>query len=290
VSGERNTVDAHAEAQQAPRRYQTAFEAFAANGAGDAPAWLQERRAEALAAFVQSGFPTGSQEAWRFTDLRSLARTPFALAPQATIAPEQLARTAVTLHGDRAVFVNGRFDPELSLLDGLPEGVRFGNLRDFVSAGDQVIAEHLGSYAGVEGHPFAALNTAFLADGAYADNTPSRISDGCWSSVTPDNSHYWFHLTCCPHNTLKMFRDKTFLKEFAMNPPVPSGTKSDEHYHPKFASKGARFLLLTSGSLWPLPPRYVNEFKAWGGCCADTGAPPERKRPRAFKYSMPRTL
>lgn len=101
---------------------------------------------------------------------------------------------------------------------------------------------------GKVGVAFLPWSTCYYLDnGAYASNTPSRISGGCWSSVAPDNSHYWFHLTCCPHKTLKVFREDNFLKEFAMNPPVPSGTRNDEFYHPKFASKGARFLVITAG-------------------------------------------
>jgi hypothetical protein len=60
--------------------YLTAFQAFSENGAGKAPRWLKERRQSAIDRFVEMGFPTTRQEAWRFTDVKRLATTDFTLA------------------------------------------------------------------------------------------------------------------------------------------------------------------------------------------------------------------
>jgi Fe-S cluster assembly protein SufD len=66
------------------------------------------------------------------------------------------------------VFVNGRFEPELSDLGKLPAGVR---LWDLASAWGKVpvLAERLGRIASYENAAFTALNTAFMNDGAVLE-------------------------------------------------------------------------------------------------------------------------
>ncbi len=84
--------------------------------------------------------------------------------------------------------------------------------------------------------------------GLESNGNAEEVSNGCWSSVVKDNSRYWYHLTCCPHKTLKVFKNADFIEEVTINAgPRPSGTKSDEFYHPKSASKGPRFLTVTGG-------------------------------------------
>ncbi len=88
----------------------------------------------------------------------------------------------------------------------------------------------------------------YITDGAYASNEKTQISNGCWSSVTRDNSHYWFHLICCPHDEIKVFHNDDYIANVAFDPtPLPSGTKDDEFYHPKFASHGNRIIVITGG-------------------------------------------
>jgi Fe-S cluster assembly protein SufD len=168
VTGESAQMTKGAALANAHRRYQRVFDAFAANGAGDAPEWLKERRAKALAGFMLSGFPTGNQEAWRFTDIKAIARTEFDLAPAAAVTGAELEGLVPAVPGARrAVFVNGRFSAGASSLEELPAGVRFGSLRDFLDTDGDRIRAHLGAHASTAEQPFGALNTAFLADGAY---------------------------------------------------------------------------------------------------------------------------
>jgi len=154
----------------AAERYAAAFEAFANNGAGSAPAWLKERRERAMARFADVGFPSGRQEEWRFTDVKPIARVPFTLAP----APEAHGITAEAVQphlvggkpGHAAVFVNGHFAPELSSLDRLPAGVTLDSLRGALERQPDLVQEHLGRHAADERSPFTALGTAFTSDGA----------------------------------------------------------------------------------------------------------------------------
>jgi Fe-S cluster assembly protein SufD len=147
--------------------YVAAYRAFAGNGAATAPEWLRQLRDGGIARFVEAGFPSTKQEEWRFTNVATLAATPFALAPRSPL-PVPRAALDPFLLGDaaplRAVFVNGRFAPDLSQLDGLPAGVRVGSLAQAWAAAPDALRTLLGGTIATE--PFVALNAAFLADGA----------------------------------------------------------------------------------------------------------------------------
>jgi len=158
------------DAVRAAERYVEAQRAFAGNGAGAAPAWLRGLRERGLERFRSRGFPTTRLEEWRFTSVEPLVVTPFALAGAGAREP---APDAVAAHllpgpaGPRLVFVNGRFAPRLSSAAGLPAGVVATSLAEAVARDLGPVSEHLGG-SGADGQgPFAALNTAFLADGAF---------------------------------------------------------------------------------------------------------------------------
>ena len=152
-------------------RYQTAHRAFATNGAAGAPPWLRELRQGALVRFGELGFPSTRLEAWRFTNVAPIAETPFELAgaPRSALPPLQALEPH--LLGDaaphRLVFVNGHFSDALSQRTGLPDGVRVGSLAAALVQDGELVRRHLGRIAGFEEHAFRALNTAFLADGAF---------------------------------------------------------------------------------------------------------------------------
>src|SRR5258707_93009 len=72
--------------------------------------------------------------------------------------------------GATLVFVDGQFAPELSTGAGgegpLPPGVLVGSLADVLAREPQTLTPWLGRHTSFQDQPFAALNTAFLHDGA----------------------------------------------------------------------------------------------------------------------------
>ncbi|HXF95664.1 MAG TPA: Fe-S cluster assembly protein SufD [Gemmatimonadales bacterium] len=150
--------------------YLAAYRAFAANGASRAPAWLRELHEAGITRFGELGFPSTKQEEWRFTSVAPLAETPFELARPAPAAVPELRDIEPFLLGEaaphRLVFVNGRFSERLSRLEGFPAGVRVASLAAALAHEPELVRAHLGRYAGYADHPFRALNTAFIADGA----------------------------------------------------------------------------------------------------------------------------
>jgi Fe-S cluster assembly protein SufD len=152
-------------------RYVADFEAFAGNGAAGAPAWLKQIREGAIARFAELGFPTTKQEEWRFTSVAAIADRRFVLAhaPRSPLpALSDIERSCVGV-GPRVVFVNGRHVPELSSGPALPAGVQATSLAAALQSdvSGELARAHLARHAPWHDSPFAALNTAFLADGAF---------------------------------------------------------------------------------------------------------------------------
>lgn len=126
------------------------------------PDWLSVLRTEAFARVNSLGFPTTRDEAWRFTNVARIVRTPFQLARGVGLAhPGPLPGG----EGARIVFVNGRYAPELSRSSGGP--ILFQSLPEALLEAPQALQPHLGRRAKFERNAFAALNTAFLEDGAF---------------------------------------------------------------------------------------------------------------------------
>ena len=112
--------------------------------------WITELRERGAARFAEVGFPTTRQEAWRFTDIRSIAGTSYGKAT---------SRWTVETNGTRGVMVG-----------------------DLSKAAD-IAQAHLGRYADLAANPFTALATAFLEDVQVVSipartevSTPIRLS------------------------------------------------------------------------------------------------------------------
>jgi Fe-S cluster assembly protein SufD len=128
--------------------------------------WFNELRAEAVDRVGVLTVPTIRDEEWRFTDLSPLTKLSF----QPVRMPVGLKRADVERFRfeeatTRLVFVDGIHAPELSSVarDG---GVVVANLSAAGTAHEAAIDLHLGRHLEFHDSVFAALNTAFLHDGA----------------------------------------------------------------------------------------------------------------------------
>jgi Fe-S cluster assembly protein SufD len=128
---------------------------------------LASIRHEAARRFAELGFPTTRDEEWRFTNVSSIARTQFSVAPDDLNAEEaELLDQHLFPNegGPRLVFINGHYLHELSDWE-LPKGMRATPLREANGA----VETHLGRYAACQDRAFVALNTANFVDGAYIE-------------------------------------------------------------------------------------------------------------------------
>lgn len=139
--------------------------AFTARRRDDDP--LAERRDAAMQAFTALGLPNRRTEAYKYTRIEKRLTGDLALADADTasdltdVAPFRLPN----LDADLLVVVNGTVRPDLSSLDGLPEGVVAGSVRETAQAEPGLVLPHLAQRA--DDGVFEAMNTAFDADGAF---------------------------------------------------------------------------------------------------------------------------
>jgi Fe-S cluster assembly protein SufD len=131
--------------------------------------WLQTLRQSGADRFASVGYPAGSDEEWRLTNVSPIARIPF--VPAGTQIDEEaieLARQssfgvdAVT----ELVFVNGHLAPSLSRAGKLPRGATAGSFGQALASGSPSLKRHLGRVADISANPFVALNTSLMRDGA----------------------------------------------------------------------------------------------------------------------------
>jgi Fe-S cluster assembly protein SufD len=127
-------------------------------------------RDAAFRRFEAAGLPHRRIEEWKYTDLRALMREARAIAGTPDQFAKARAKDAGRLVGDidarRIVVVDGAFVPELSDAANLPDGLRIRSMAEALTAGDPLLAKHLGKVVPSDGEGVIALNTALMRDGA----------------------------------------------------------------------------------------------------------------------------
>ena len=138
--------------------------------AAGGPPWLAGLRRRGAERFREAGVPDTRVEAWRFTNLKPLRKQEFRWSPgsdaAATSPREVESMVLADAGGIRLTFVNGSFSPALSR-ERLPaEGAVASGLASLLEDREAMPSGLLGTAVDLERHPFAALNTAFMTDGA----------------------------------------------------------------------------------------------------------------------------
>ena len=170
-------------------------------GAG-APAWLQDIRDNAWSRFSGTGFPTARRgnERWKYTNVGPIAKIDFEfpLIAAAANGSKSLVPTYAIdgLAVYDLVFVDGRYSPELSSPAAGSNGITAASMAASTRDGSLDIENHVGRYAPLDDDGFAALNTAFLHDGAvihvahgHSEKTFVRITYLTTNGVEPKVTH-----------------------------------------------------------------------------------------------------
>jgi Fe-S cluster assembly protein SufD len=144
------------------------------------PDWLTALRQEGMARFAASGVPGSREEDWRFTNMAVVARTPW--QPSPVDAPEAAALEVRRLlagsgQGPCMVLVNGRPAPELSTVDGLPDGVIFTSLSSALENCPDLVRQAIEKATAAGGHVLADLNTAFFEDGIFLSVPAGKLME-----------------------------------------------------------------------------------------------------------------
>ena len=130
--------------------------------------WLQGLRDSAFERFTETGLPGPGIESWKYTSLRHMEQAGLGLFSEASsqvgidCAPSLLADSAVS---HKIVFVDGRFNPALSSLHDLPEGVTLDSLGWLLASDPGSLENRLGRIAWPADLPMVDINSAVMNDG-----------------------------------------------------------------------------------------------------------------------------
>ncbi|GAB7550139.1 Fe-S cluster assembly protein SufD [Cupriavidus sp. CuC1] len=155
--------------------------------------WLARMRQQAREHFAQAGFPTLRHEDWKYTSVAAIERSRFTAGPtQSDAKPDALAARIESLALPGAhlmVFLDGHHQPQWSRIGMLPAGVELLSLAAMLERTPEPVEALL--CRGVSDYPsgFAALNTAFMVDGAYI-----RLAAG----TTPDQPIHLLFIATAP--------------------------------------------------------------------------------------------
>lgn len=151
--------------------YETNFRDLEQSLRAAGPEWVHDIRRAGLAKFKEIGFPTLGDEAWRFTRVKPIADNIFSPVLEYKpngLTPDDIPRLTFDDHDCwRLAFVDGFFAPDLSSANGLPEGLRLCGLADALRESPDLVEPYLGRCVATDVRPFAALNSAFIRDGAF---------------------------------------------------------------------------------------------------------------------------
>jgi len=138
--------------------------------AGGQLSWLTQARNQALDRFAEKGFPGPRDEDWKYTRVSAIEKRAYKPAAPSCVGmvPEDLeAYYPEGLACHRMVFINGRYQRQLSVLGELPDGAHIDGLARSLDGAAEELEPYLARLADPRASAFPALNTAFMEDGAF---------------------------------------------------------------------------------------------------------------------------
>ncbi|NNJ95207.1 MAG: Fe-S cluster assembly protein SufD [Halobacteria archaeon] len=138
--------------------------------AGHDLSWILKNRDMAIDALKDLPFPDRKQEDWRYTSPNALLEHCFHPVTDTFDALQDLDIDELLLQGldaHRLVFANGRFNPALSDVQGLPRGITVTSLRQAIRDRSDQLALWLGKLSKNGRDAFTAMNGAEMNDGLF---------------------------------------------------------------------------------------------------------------------------
>ena len=136
------------------------------NGASRTPFF--QRKKEALRTFEKLGFPTIRHEEWKYSNVKGLLSQAFDFhAPGQVTADDVDALRIPNLDGNILYFVNGTFQPDLSIVLSPESQLRILHFGEATREFPELVEQHFAKYADYADNAFTALNTAFAQHGIF---------------------------------------------------------------------------------------------------------------------------
>jgi Fe-S cluster assembly protein SufD len=160
---------------QIPSDYQAALQTCLDHNLGKPDDGLRVRRSEAFQRFLTLGFPDQHQEAWRYTSVQRLLDRGYSFEETEATADltDLCSRLLPEPVAARLLFVDGRFQPQLSRVDS-PD-LQLTHLAAEMAGKDRDTRQLTGRLSGSGEDAFAAMNMVAMRDGAII-RVPNGIS------------------------------------------------------------------------------------------------------------------
>ncbi|OUS28743.1 Fe-S cluster assembly protein SufD [Thalassotalea sp. 42_200_T64] len=139
--------------------------------------WLTAERENALESLCTQGLPDIRDENWKYTKIKQLEQKDYCSAkrldtpPGVELLADLLSNKALDKRlfpGEhRLVFINGHYIEDLSSVNLNQEGMVLHSFAQALQDHEELLSSTLGSIAGYEEQPFAALNTSMMSDGVF---------------------------------------------------------------------------------------------------------------------------
>jgi Fe-S cluster assembly protein SufD len=127
--------------------------------------WLEQLRKSGLDNFSINGLPTPSKEEWKYTSLKALDRIGTGDKSVVNLEKVDFEWLPAALESHKLVFVNGRFDKNMSEIGSFSRGIRVEPLSEMLRSEPAMLQGYLGRVGSIKELPVLALNTAFIEDG-----------------------------------------------------------------------------------------------------------------------------
>ncbi len=127
-----------------------------------------ELRKNAFNAFEKLGIPSSRHEEWKYTNIKTKLNEKLSLTPVESQINTSVKNYVASLppYSFRLAFLNGVFHPELSIVPDT-KGLTVCSLKEAFSSQNALVEKHFGKLVNYNEEHFAALNTAFVNDGAF---------------------------------------------------------------------------------------------------------------------------
>ncbi|MCJ7801257.1 MAG: SufD family Fe-S cluster assembly protein, partial [Candidatus Marinimicrobia bacterium] len=146
------------------------FETFL-QSQGDESLAKRDIRKDAFNRFLEIGYPTKKHENWRFTNLTSLTKTEYQFSNGKTSKiDDAIIRKHSIDNSHRIVFIDGKFDAELSAIDDIAKRITIKNISESFNDLNR-------NYTKYDKNPFILLNKAFVTGGYLIEIQSNYIED-----------------------------------------------------------------------------------------------------------------
>ena len=144
------------------KKYQEAYEKLR-GGRNNEPEWLLRLREEAMAAFIQRGFPTLRAEAWRYTDVTAITSALFdADESLPSLTPGIIENLKKSSGGNFLLIVNGKF---LKSHSRITDAITVTDIGEAILSRPELLEPHFNRIDASVEDAFYSLNTAFFRSG-----------------------------------------------------------------------------------------------------------------------------